>query len=328
MKFLTLVTVAAAALLFSGTGGAGRPPPHIGVVLNGLDNPYFVAMYQGAKHEAATRHVPASFRAPQSHADVSRQVAEVRSIVAEKKDCYAISPIDPTHLVGALHGVRRPVVFLDSPLNRTTARRAGLRIATAIGSSDFGAGKLAGHEMVSLLHGAGQVGLIGGFPTGNGALRLRGFSRVVAGTGVQVVAQANAGYVRVNAEAVAAQMLQKHPQLAGFFAANDLMALGAADAVTAAGRTGKVAIIGMDGITEALAAIRSGSMSATVSQYPYVMGQMAVEACLAATRHAGLPSRVNAPLAVITKANVARASAKYPRPFKPYSDPFKRLLRR
>ncbi|HUO72940.1 MAG TPA: hypothetical protein VMU39_19390, partial [Solirubrobacteraceae bacterium] len=107
MKFLTFVTVAAAALLFSGAGGASQPPPHIGVVLNGLDNPYFVAMYQGAKHEAATRHVPASFRAPQSHADVSRQVAEVRSIVAEKKDCYAISPIDPTHLVGALHGVRR-----------------------------------------------------------------------------------------------------------------------------------------------------------------------------------------------------------------------------
>ena len=327
MKFLTFVTVAAAALLFSGSGVARQPPPHFGVVLNGLDNPYFVAMYQGVKHEAASRHVPVSFRAPQSHADVSRQVAEVRAIVARKKDCYAISPIDPTRLVGALQRVRQPVVFLDSPLNRTTARRAGLRIATAIGSSDFAAGKLAGGEMVALLHRAGQVGLIGGFPTGNGALRLRGFARVVAGTGVRVVARANAGYVRVKAEAVAAEMLREHPQLTGFFAANDLMALGAADAVNAAGRTGNVAIIGMDGITEALDAIRNGSMSATVSQYPYVMGRMAVEACLAATRHAVLPSRVNAPLAVITKSNVARASARFPRPFKPYSDPFKRLLR-
>jgi len=327
VKVLTLVIVAAAALLFSGSGGASQPP-HFGAVLNGLDNPYFVAMYQGVKHEAAARHVSVSYRAPPSQTSVSRQVAEVRSIMAKKKDCYAIAPIDPTHLVGALHGVRQPVVFLDSPLNRTTARRAGLRIATAIGSSDFGAGKLAGREMVSLLHGTGQVGLIGGFPTGNGALRLRGFSRVVAGTGVRVVARANAAYVRVKAEAVAAEMLSEHPQLAGFFAADDLMALGAADAVNAAGRTGKVAIIGMDGITEALDAIRSGSMSATVSQYPYVMGQMAVEACLAATRHAALPSRVNAPLAVITKANVARASAEYPRPFKPYSDPFNRLLRR
>ncbi|HUL84097.1 MAG TPA: substrate-binding domain-containing protein [Actinomycetota bacterium] len=326
MKVLTIVIAAAAALLFSGHSGARRPP-QLGVVLNGLDNPYFVAMYQGVKDEAARRDVPVSFKAPQSHSDVAGQTAEVRAILASKKDCYAMSPIDPAQLVSTLRGVRKPVVFLDSPLDRATARKAGLRIATAIGSSDFGAGRLAGTEMVSLLHGTGQVALLGGFPTGNGALRLDGFQRAIAGTGVHVVARANAGYVRVKAEAEAAEMLHKHPQLAGFFAANDLMALGAADAVSAAGKTGEVAIVGMDGITEALDAIRSGEMSATVSQYPYVMGRMAVEACLAAARGAVLPSRVDAPVAVVTRANVARATAMFPRPFQTYSDPFARLLR-
>ena len=326
MKVLTIAIAATAALFFfSGSGGA-RQQPRLGVVLNGLDNPYFVAMYEGVKDEAARRDVPVSFRAPQSHADLAGQTAEVRSIVESKRDCYAISPIDPTHLVSVLGGVRQPVVFLDSPLDRAAARKAGLRIATAIGSSDFGAGKLAGTEMVSLLHGRGQVALLGGFPTGNGVLRLEGFKRAIAGTSVRVVAQANAAYVRVKAEAAAAQMLRMHPQLAGFFAANDLMALGAADAVSAAGRTGQVAIIGMDGITDALDAIRNGSMSATVSQYPYVMGRMAVEACLAATRGKNLPSRVDAPVAIVTRANVGRASAMFPRPFKAYADPFARLL--
>jgi len=327
VKVLTIVIAAAAALLFSGSGGASQPP-RLGVVLNGLDNPYYVAMYQGAKDEAAQRDLPVTFRAPQSHADLSRQVAEVRAVVASKRDCYAISPIDPAHLVNPLRGVRQPVVLLDTPLDRATAQKAGLRIATAIGSSDFGAGKLAGAEMISLLHGRGQVALLGGFPTGNGVLRLDGFERAVAGTGVRVVARENAAYLRDKAETAAAEMLREHPQLAGFFAANDLMALGAADAVSAAGRTGEVAIIGMDGITEALDAIRNGSMSATVSQYPYVMGRMAIEACLAATRGNALPSRADAPLTVITKANVARASALFPRPFQAYSDPFAQLLRR
>ena len=327
MKVLTIVIAAAAALLFSGSGGASQPP-RLGVVLNGLDNPYYVAMYQGAKDEAAQRDLPVTFRAPQSHADLSRQVAEVRAVVASKRDCYAISPIDPAHLVNPLRGVRQPVVLLDTPLDRATAQKAGLRIATAIGSSDFGAGKPAGAEMISLLHGRGQVALLGGFPTGNGVLRLDGFERAVAGTGVRVVARENAAYLRDKAETAAAEMLREHPQLAGFFAANDLMALGAADAVSAAGRTGEVAIIGMDGITEALDAIRNGSMSATVSQYPYVMGRMAIEACLAATRGNALPSRADAPLTVITKANVARASALFPRPFQAYSDPFAQLLRR
>jgi ribose transport system substrate-binding protein len=119
-----------------------------------------------------------------------------------------------------------------------------------------------------------------------------------------------------------------HPHLSGFFAANDLMALGIADSVGAAGKTGKVRIIGLDGIPEALDAIRTGSISGTASQYPYVMGQMAVEACTAAARGATLPARVDAPIALLTKDNVARAIAAFPIPVHRYSDPFSRFLGR
>jgi ribose transport system substrate-binding protein len=143
-----------------------------------------------------------------------------------------------------------------------------------------------------------------------------------------VVARVDADYVRTTAEVAAGRILHAHPHLSGFFAVNDEMALGVADALRSAGRTGDVAIIGVDGIPEALDAVRAGSMSATVSQYPYVMGQMAVEACVAAVRGARLPARVDAPIAVVTKSNVARASASFPRPFRGYSDPFERLLRK
>jgi ribose transport system substrate-binding protein len=94
------------------------------------------------------------------------------------------------------------------------------------------------------------------------------------------------------------------------------------------GRTGDVAIIGVDGIPEALDAVRAGSISATVSQYPYVMGQMAVEACVATARGARVPASVDAPVAVVTSGNVARADAAFPHPFRPYADPFAQLLRK
>jgi ribose transport system substrate-binding protein len=77
-----------------------------------------------------------------------------------------------------------------------------------------------------------------------------------------------------------------------------------------------------------LDAIRLGSIDATVSQYPYVMGKMAVEACIAAARGSKLPTRVDAPIAIVTKANARRAIANFPHPFRPYSDPFKRILKR
>jgi ribose transport system substrate-binding protein len=58
------------------------------------------------------------------------------------------------------------------------------------------------------------------------------------------------------------------------------------------------------------------------------MGQMAVEACAAAARGARLPARVDAPIALLTKVNVARAIAAFPKPFQRYADPFSPLLRR
>jgi hypothetical protein len=54
---------------------------------------------------------------------------------------------------------------------------------------------------------------------------------------------------------------------------------------------------------------------------------MAIEACAAAARGARLPARVDAPIALVTKGNVARAIAAFPRSVRRYADPFRRLLR-
>jgi ABC-type sugar transport system substrate-binding protein len=99
------------------------------------------------------------------------------------------------------------------------------------------------------------------------------------------------------------------------------MALGAAKAVKGAGRARRVAVVGVDGIRESLAAIRSGAMSATVAQYPYTIGQLGVQACLAAARAKPIPSRIDAPIQVITRSNVARAQASFPNPIEPFASP-------
>src|SRR5919198_1431044 len=84
-------------------------------------------------------------------------------------------------------------------------------------------------------------------------------------------------------------------------------------AVRAAGRQRQVKVVGFDGIPQALAAVSRGSLSATVAQYPFTMGQLAVEACLAALRRERVPSTVDAPIQVVTGHNVARARANFPR---------------
>ena len=301
----------------------------MGVVLNALDNPFFVAIYEGARAEASRLEVRATVRSVTSNADLTGQAAQVRALVAQSKDCYVVNPITATSLVTALRGMKRPVVNIDSPIDPAAADRAHVRIRTYIGTDDFAAGRLAGAQMASLLPGGGDVALVGGLADNvNSGVRLSGFERGIRGSRVRVVARVNADYDRTKAEIAAERILRTHPRLAGFFAASDNMALGIADALGAAGKAGKVRIIGLDGSAEALDAVRAGSISATVSQYPYVMGEMAVEACAAAALGARLPERVDAPIALLTKDNVARAIAAFPEPFQRYSDPFARLLRR
>ena len=350
MKTWPIATAAVSVVLLAGIVAGGEPAPNravegdpaparaagagpegvrIGVVLNALDNPFFVAIYEGARAEATRLGVRATVRSVTSNGDLAGQSAQVRAFAAERRDCYVVNPITATNLVSALRDVRRPIVNIDSPIDPAAARRAQLPVRTYIGTDDFAAGRLAGGRMAELLPAGGEIALVGGLADNvNSGVRLGGFERGIRGSRLRVVARVNADYNRTQAEIAAERILRTYPRISGFFAASDNMALGIADALGAAGRTGEVRVIGLDGIAEALDAVRSGAISATVSQYPYVMGQMAVEACTAAARGARLPARVDAPIALLTKDNVARAIAAFPKPFEPYADPYGRLLRR
>jgi D-allose transport system substrate-binding protein len=314
------------ALLLTTSAGASPRPVRIGIVLKGLDNPFFVAMYEGARAEVSRRHVVASFRAATDVNDAGGQATRARTLVRTRKhDCFVLNPISGTNLVPEFRGVKRPIVNVDSPINRAAARRARMRIATYIGTDDAAAGELAAKAMRVALGGRGDVALVGGYAVGS-KLRLAGFTRGVKGTRIGIVAHANAGYDRAKAQLAARRILHDHPDVVGFFAANDVMALGIADAVQAARKRGSVKVIGMDAIPAALDAIRAGALTGTVAQYPYVMGRMAIEACVAAARGSKLPPRANTPIALVTQKNVARASAAFPLPPYPYADPFARLL--
>jgi ribose transport system substrate-binding protein len=328
---ISAVAIAALSTVFLCPGEAcaerTQAPVRMAAVLNALDNPFFVTIFEGITSEARALGVRATVRAATSNSNLAGQAVQLRAALAAGGDCFVVNPITSTNLIAPLRGVHRPIVNLDSPLDRGAARRAGIRPRTYIGTDDFAAGRLAGSKMASLLRGRGDVALIGGLVRNvNSGLRLGGFESALSGTAIDVVARVNADYQRIEAEVAVERILRAHPHLSGIFAASDLMALGAADAVRAAGRTGRVVILGLDGIPEALVAIRAGTISGTVAQYPWVMGRMAVEACVAAARGAKVPSRVDAPVALVTRANVAQAIAAFPRPFRPYADRFEQIL--
>jgi ABC-type sugar transport system substrate-binding protein len=314
-----------------GCGGGDEPSnadlrgARLAAVIKALDNPFFVTMRDGlvatARRDDARLRVAA---APTGLQDTAGQASELESLAAGHPRCYVVNPINETNLVGALARVAEetPIVNVDSVIGEDAAKALGVQITTYVGSDNRAGGRLGADAMAELVGRGARVVVITGIPGDVGSgLRAGGFKEGNRAR-FDIVATVAADFEREKARHAAAELLRDDPRIDGFFAVNDLMALGAADAVQAAGRDGDVKVVGFDGIPEALTAIRRGSMSATVAQYPYTMGQLSIEACLAAVRGNPVPATVDAPVQVVSRENIARAQAKFPKPVEQFDDPF------
>ncbi|TGR92531.1 sugar ABC transporter substrate-binding protein, partial [bacterium M00.F.Ca.ET.191.01.1.1] len=94
---------------------------------------------------------------------------------------------------------------------------------------------------------------------------------------LQIVASLPGDWDRGKAASIATDTLTAHPDLVAIFCANDGMALGAVEAVYAAGKGQQVTMIGVDGNVDAVKSIKEGRLNASVAQLPYLVGKQAVE---------------------------------------------------
>jgi ABC-type sugar transport system substrate-binding protein len=321
------------AVFAVGCGGESSAPDNgstrVAAVIKGLDNPFFATMRDGLNATAAHHGTRLGVDAAAGLQDTAGQAAALESRAAERAGCYVVNPINGTNLVEPLahvaHGT--PIVNIDSPVDRQAAKAIGVGITTYIGTDNIAAGRAAAEAMDRFVGPGARVAVITGIPGDvSSADRTTGFTLGARGR-FEVVQMIAADFDGTRARLAAAELLRGSAPPEGFFAVNDEMALGIAEAVRAAGRRGAVAVIGVDGSQRALAAVRSGAMSATVSQYPYTIGQLGVEACLATIRGKTVPAYIDAPVQVVTKANVAQAQANFPRPVERFVDPLAQLLK-
>jgi ABC-type sugar transport system substrate-binding protein len=311
-----------------GGAAAGDGGKSVGVMIKGLDNPFFAAMNDGVKAAAGAQGADVQIQAAASLTDTSGQASKLEALIGQDMSCYVVNPISQTNLVQPLARVPdgTPVVNIDSPVGDDAAKQAGLDISTYIGTDNVAAGGMGADTMAGLLKGGGTVGVIGGISgdaTSNA--RVEGFTSGAQGR-FEPLKTVAGDWDRAKALNAAEDLMRANPDIKGFFAANDQMALGIAQAVKHAGKKGQIAIVGVDGIEDALKAVKTGDMSATVSQYPYTIGQLGVEACLAASQGKDLPANVKAPVQVVTKDNVAKAEKNFPEPVESYNDPFTALI--
>jgi ribose transport system substrate-binding protein len=314
MRNLTLFVVVALALV---APSCNRETPQadakkrVALVLKTLNHPFFVDMRRGAQDAADRLGVTLQVQAAEREIDVDKQMQIVENLLQTGIDVLAITPSGSREIVSALvkaTAANVPVVIVDTRLDAKAAADAGVKARTFIGSDNYEGGKLAGEYVVTATGGKARVGVLEGIPGHEtGDSRLRGFRDAVSKSpGISIVASQPANWERDQGFNVFQNMLQAHPDIDTVFAASDLMALGAIEAIAAGGKTGKIRVIGFDALDDAKKAIAAGTMEASVAQFPYEMGKAAVESAVKVMNGETLPPDIMVKLEMITKVSGPR----------------------
>lgn len=272
----------------------------VGGVSKTLTNEYWRTLGEGYKNIADEHGVGFVYQAAANEGDQLGQLSIAETLLTQGFDALLFSPQTDANLLPAYEAAQAagvPVLNVNDAVIPSIANYVGnvqkdngVRVAQWFIDNTDG-GKVAVIE--------GQAGV---FAAGQ---RTAGFTETIeAAEGLEVVASVPADWSRELAFNAAATILQQHPDLIGFYANNDGMALGVVEAVKAAGLQDQVAVFGTDGVSDAYASVRAGDLTGTVDSFPVLTGEIAMEVVLRMLAGQDIPRVVATPQALITMDNV------------------------
>ncbi len=283
-----------------------KSAPAVALVMKTLNNPFFMDMQLGAEEAAQRLQLPLIVQAAERELDVEKQMQIIENLIQRKVAAICLTPAGSREVIPAILKANRagiPVLILDTRVDSTALAEAGGKVATFIGSDNFDGGRIAGERIIAKLGGIGRVAILEGIPGHEtGDSRLRGFHAAIdKAPGIRIVASQTANWERDQGYNVFQNILQSHPDVQAVFGCNDMMALGAVEAIAAAGRSADILVIGFDAITDAREAIAAGRMEASVAQNPREMGRLAIENAARLMRGEQIPAYIPVPIELVQK---------------------------
>jgi len=280
---------------------AGGKKYKIGLSMNTLNNPFFVDAKNGVQKAADENNVELIVTDAQNSA--ATQVSDIENLIAQKPDLIIIDPADSDAIVAAVEACNAaniPVITMDRESN-------GGEVVAHIGFDAIKSGNIAGEyiaEQVKNIPDAKIVEIQGIMGTNVAQNRSKGFNEIMEKNNLKVIARQAADFDRAKAMTVMENILQANPEIDAVYASNDEMALGALEAIKAAGRLDDIILVGCDAIDQSLEKIRSGEMEATIAEPPYFLGKQALQTALAVLKGETVEKSVILDNQLVTKENV------------------------
>lgn len=255
--------------------------PYIPIISKGFQHQFWQAVKAGADQAAIDFDVEITFEGPETEAMVDKQLEMVQTALDKNPDALCIAALDSQALVPLLERAQEagiPVVGFDSGVD------SDIPVTTAA-TDNIAAAAVAADKMAELIGGEGEIAVIVHDQTSRtGIDRRDGFVNRIESEypNITIVDLQYGGGDQLKSTDLAKAIIQAHPNLKGFFGANEGSAIGVLNAVTESGMEGKIVVIGYDSGKQQMDAIRSGAMAGAITQNPVGIGYKCVEAAVMA----------------------------------------------
>ena len=279
----------------------------IAVVISTLNNPWFVVLGNTAKERAEQLGYEATIFDSQN--DTAKESDHFENIIAGG---YTAILFNPTDADGSIANVRKakeagiPTFCIDREINANDVA------VTQILSDNYTGCVELGQYFVKKMNKKGTyVELLGILGDNNTWNRSKGFHSVVDNyPELKMVSQQTAEFDRTKAMEVLESILQAQPEINAVFCGNDAMAMGAYQALAAAGKADQVMVFGFDGAKDVIDSIYDGKIVATGMQFPKKMARMAAEQADEYIKgRRDFPQKVPVAVELVTQENIAKYTA-------------------
>jgi len=308
--FVVLSSLLVVAMLLGACTPAAAPTaapagkPYIPVISKGFQHQFWQAVKLGSQNAAKDFNVDITFEGPESESQVDKQIEMLQTALDKKPAAICFAALDSKAAIPLLQKAKDakiPVIGFDSGVD------SDIPVTTAA-TDNIAAAAVAADHMAQLMNNEGEVAIIAHDQTSRtGIDRVKGFTDQIKNKYPKITlvdTQYGAGDPLKSTD-IAKAVMQGHPNLKGYFGANEGSIKGVLNAVKELGKEGKIVVIGYDSGQQQLDAINAGTEAGAVTQDPIGIGYKCVESAVKALKGETLPKFTDTGFHWFDKSNIA-----------------------
>lgn len=276
----------------------------LGLAMPAISTAFWVSMDYGVLDEAKKLGVKVIAVDAGGFDQSAKQIQQIQTLIQRRVDVLLVGATDSKAVAPAVD----QAVAQGIPVIGLSSLPATDKLAVKVGADHYGMGAFDAECLGAALGGQGQVAIMAGPPGVNWAQdRDKGFKETLAQKfpNIKIVAEQLGPSERNQGVTLMQEWLQAFPNLKGVFAVTDDLGAGAADALSAAGKTGqvKIATANLSQVGEQY--LKEGKIACEAAQAVVQQGREAVRAAVALVRHQPYQKEIKTQAIGVTAENLA-----------------------